>query len=49
VNKSKRATLDEGIFSRPVGGSIKWRDIEALFIELGADKGAATSNHDWLK
>ncbi|MDF7676732.1 type II toxin-antitoxin system HicA family toxin [Neisseriaceae bacterium ESL0693] len=24
------------IFSRPVSGSIKWVDIEALFIELGA-------------
>ena len=25
------------IFSRPVSGSIKWADIEALFIELGAE------------
>ena len=25
------------IFNRPVLGSIKWTDIEALFIELGAE------------
>jgi len=25
------------IFSRPVPGSVPWRDIEALFIELGAE------------
>lgn len=24
------------IFSRPASGSIKWRDIEALFMDLGA-------------
>lgn len=25
------------IFSRPISANIKWRDIEALFIELGAE------------
>nr|WP_136250614.1 type II toxin-antitoxin system HicA family toxin [Ningiella ruwaisensis] len=25
------------IFSRPVSGNIKWKDIEQLFIELGAE------------
>ena len=25
------------IFSRPVSGSIKWRDIESLLVDLGAD------------
>ena len=25
------------IFARPVSGSIKWRDIEALLVALGAD------------
>jgi hypothetical protein len=30
------ATL-EAIFSDPVSGSIKWRDIEAMFVSLGAD------------
>ena len=25
------------IFARPVSGNIKWADIEALFIELGAE------------
>jgi hypothetical protein len=36
VKKKHRKTL-ELIFSRPVSGSIKWADIEALFIELGAE------------
>jgi hypothetical protein len=27
----------ELIFSRPVSGSLPWRDIEALFQELGGD------------
>jgi hypothetical protein len=36
VKKKHQKTL-ELIFSRPVSGSIKWADIEALFIELGAD------------
>jgi hypothetical protein len=36
VKKKQRKTL-ELIFSRPVSGSIKWADIEALFIELGAE------------
>lgn len=25
------------IYSRPISGNIKWKDIEQLFIELGAD------------
>ena len=25
------------VFSRPVSGSVKWRDIEALFVALGAE------------
>ncbi len=25
------------LFSRPVSGNIPWRDIEALFVELGAE------------
>ncbi len=27
----------EAIFSRPVPGGIRWADIEALFVELGAE------------
>ncbi|CAK0777204.1 Type II toxin-antitoxin system HicA family toxin [Gammaproteobacteria bacterium] len=27
----------EAIFTRPVSGSIRWGDIEALFLELGAE------------
>ena len=36
MRKKHRKTL-ERLFSRPVNGSIPWRDIEALFIELGAE------------
>ncbi len=25
------------IFARPVSGNVQWRDIEALFVELGAE------------
>ncbi|KGQ69385.1 hexulose-6-phosphate synthase [Chelonobacter oris] len=34
-NKSK-ATL-QLIFKRPTSGNIRWKEIEALFIELGAE------------
>jgi len=27
----------ELIFTRPVSGSVKWRDVEALFMALGGD------------
>ena len=27
----------EAVFSRPVSGNVRWRDIEALFVELGAE------------
>ncbi|GGB76732.1 MULTISPECIES: type II toxin-antitoxin system HicA family toxin [Gammaproteobacteria] len=36
MNKKHLRTL-AAIFARPVSGSIKWSDIEALFIALGAD------------
>ena len=36
MKKRHRATL-ELIFARPVNGSIRWADIEALFVSLGAD------------
>ncbi|MDM8547432.1 type II toxin-antitoxin system HicA family toxin [Candidatus Venteria ishoeyi] len=35
--KRKHQKTLELIFSRPVSGNIKWRDIEVLFIELGAE------------
>ncbi|MFO1191269.1 MAG: hexulose-6-phosphate synthase [Rhodoferax sp.] len=35
--KRKRQRVIELIFSRPTSANIQWRDIEALFIELGAD------------
>ena len=35
--KRKHQRTLEMIFSRPVSGSLPWRDIEALFQELGGD------------
>ena len=35
--KRKRQRTLELIFSRPVCGSLPWRDIEALFLELGGE------------
>lgn len=35
--KRKHAKTLEAIFSRPVSANIHWRDIEALFVELGAE------------
>jgi hypothetical protein len=36
MKKRHRATL-ESIFAHPVSGSIRWTDVEALFVALGAD------------
>lgn len=36
MKRKHRATLAL-IFSRPVNGSIKWSDIEALFLSIGAE------------
>lgn len=33
--KKKHANTLRKIFTRPVNGSIRWADIEALFVELG--------------
>lgn len=35
--KRKHHNTLERIFARPMSGNIKWDDIEALFIELGAE------------
>lgn len=35
--KRKHQTTLNSIFARPTSGNIKWADIEALFIELGAE------------
>lgn len=35
--KRKHQKTLESIFARPVSGNVKWRDIEALFVELGAE------------
>lgn len=35
MKKKHRATLEQ-IFARPVSGTIRWPDIEALFAALGA-------------
>lgn len=36
MNKKHRATLEK-LFLNPVQSNIVWRDIEAMFIALGAD------------
>jgi len=36
LKKRHKATL-ESIFVHPVSGSIRWADIEALFVALGAE------------
>ena len=36
MNKRHQRTLTD-IFARPVSGSLRWADIEALFIALGAE------------
>jgi hypothetical protein len=36
MKKKHRATLEQ-IFARPVSGTIRWSEIEALFIALGAE------------
>ncbi|MBC2773102.1 type II toxin-antitoxin system HicA family toxin [Rhizobium sp. AQ_MP] len=36
MKKKHRATLEQ-IFARPVSGTIRWSDIEALFVALGAE------------
>mgnify|MGYP003788024211 CR=1 FL=1 len=35
MKRKHRSTL-ELIFARPVSGNVKWRNIEALFVDLGA-------------
>ena len=35
--KRKHQKTLEAIFARPVSGNVQWRDIEALFVELGAE------------
>jgi hypothetical protein len=35
--KRKHHKVLESIYARPVSGNIQWRDIEALFVELGAE------------
>jgi HicA toxin of bacterial toxin-antitoxin, len=36
MRRKHRRTL-EAIFAHPIRANIAWRDIEALFVELGAD------------
>ena len=36
MKRKHQKTLD-AIYARPVSANIQWRDIETLFIELGAD------------
>ena len=36
MKRKHKKTLD-AIYARPVSANIQWRDIEALFVDLGAD------------
>lgn len=36
MKRKHRRTL-EAIFARPVSGNIKWQEVEALFVALGAE------------
>ncbi len=36
MKRKRQKTLD-AIYARPVSANIQWRDIEALFVDLGAD------------
>ena len=36
MKRSHRRTL-ERVYARPTSGNVQWRDIEALFVELGAE------------
>ena len=36
MKKRHQRTL-EAVFARPVSGNVQWRDVEALFVELGAE------------
>jgi hypothetical protein len=36
MKRRHRATL-EAVFARPTSGTIRWADIEALFLSLGAE------------
>jgi hypothetical protein len=36
MKKKHRATLEQ-IFARPVSGTIRWSEVEALFVALGAE------------
>ena len=36
MQRKHRSTL-EAVFSRPVSGTIRWQDIESLFVALGAE------------
>lgn len=36
MKRKHQATLEQ-IFARPVSGTIRWAEIEALFVALGAD------------
>ena len=35
--KKKHQKILALIFARPVSGNVKWKDIEQLFVELGAE------------
>lgn len=37
IVKRKHVRTVQAIFARPITANLQWRDVEALFIALGAD------------
>ena len=35
--KAKHAKVLELVFARPVSGNVRWKDVEALLLDLGAE------------
>jgi hypothetical protein len=44
IMRGKHKQTLEAIFTNPVNGSIKWREIEALLISLGAELSEGTGS-----
>ena len=49
--KRKRQKTLEAIYARPISANILWRDIESLFLELGAEiserEGSRAAGLQW--
>ena len=45
--KHKHQRTLELLFSRPVSGNVRWPDVEALFVELGAKSASEKAPACW--